>query len=121
MITFKRVDHFHVCVPPDLLQEARAFYSGILGLEEIYRPDHLFSSPGHWFNIGDAQLHIGVEPPLAQTIRHTALAVVDIAVARKHLESNKVKILEEPVIPGRMRFAFLDPFGNRMELLQIIG
>ncbi|AMR31214.1 hypothetical protein A0256_07130 [Mucilaginibacter sp. PAMC 26640] len=119
MITFKRVDHFHVCVSPELLEEARAFYGGILGLEQISRPDHLFSSRGYWFNIGDSQLHIGVEPVSPQSIRHTALEVLDISAAELHLKNNGIQILEEPVIPGRIRFAFIDPFGNRMELLQI--
>jgi catechol 2,3-dioxygenase-like lactoylglutathione lyase family enzyme len=121
MITFKRVDHFHVCVPPERLEEAKEFYTKILGLELIYRPDHLFSSAGYWLNIGNAQLHIGVEPVLPQTIRHTALEVADVDAAFKHLQKHNVEILEEPVIPGRRRFAFLDPFGNRMELLQIIA
>jgi len=120
MITFKRVDHFHVCATPERLEEARAFYTNVIGLQQIERPHHLFSTAGHWFNIGDAQLHIGVEPQLPWSIRHTALEVADIAAARKQLEDNGVEIIEEPVIPGRERFAFMDPFGNRMELLQII-
>lgn len=120
MIQFKRIDHFHVCVPPERLEEARMFYSGVLGLQQIERPDHLFSSAGYWFDIGDAQLHIGVEVPVGQSIRHTALEVTDVTAARAWLLENNVTIMEEPVIPGRTRFAFLDPFGNRMELLQIM-
>jgi len=120
MIRFKRVDHFHVCVPPERLEEARLFYSGVIGLEQIERPDHLFSSGGYWFNIGDAQLHVGVEAPLRRSIRHTAVEVFDVTDARRHLESQGVEIVEEPVIPGRERFAFIDPFGNRMELLQLL-
>lgn len=120
MITFKRVDHFHVCVPPERLEEAKDFYSKVLGLELIDRPDHLFSSAGYWFNIGDVQLHIGVEPELPRSIRHTAMEVADVDAALKHLQANGVEIVEEPTIPGRRRFAFIDPFGNRMELLQFI-
>lgn len=120
MITFKRADHFHVCVPPERLEEAKVFYTKVLGLELIARPDHLFSSAGYWLNIGDVQLHIGVEPALPRSIRHTAIEVADVDAARKHLEANDVEIVEEPVIPGRRRFAFIDPFGNRMELLQLI-
>jgi catechol 2,3-dioxygenase-like lactoylglutathione lyase family enzyme len=119
MITFKRLDHFHVCVPPERLEEARLFYTDVIGLELIYRPDHLFPSAGYWFNIGDLQLHIGVEPALPRTIRHVAMEVADIEAARTQLAANDVEIIEEPVIPGRTRFAFIDPFGNRMELLQI--
>jgi predicted enzyme related to lactoylglutathione lyase len=47
------------------------------------------------------------------------MEVADIAAARIHLETNGVDIAEEPIIPGRTRFAFIDPYGNRMELLQI--
>ena len=120
MIEFNRVDHFHVCVPSERLEEAKDFYTRVLGLELIYRPDHLFSSPGYWFNIGNLQLHVGVEPALTRSIRHTAIEVAEVDAARKHLQNNGVEVLEEPVIPGRRRFAFIDPFGNRMELLQII-
>ncbi|GGH22435.1 VOC family protein [Mucilaginibacter phyllosphaerae] len=120
MISFIRVDHFHVCVPPNRLEEAKDFYTKVIGLELIYRPDHLFSSAGYWLNIGDVQLHIGVEPALPRSIRHVAMAVVDVDAARKHLQDNEVEIIEEPVIPGRKRFAFIDPFGNRMELLQLL-
>ncbi|MFD0766729.1 VOC family protein [Mucilaginibacter lutimaris] len=120
MISFKRVDHFHICVPPERLEEAKAFYTEVMGLELIDRPDHLFSSAGYWFNIGNVQLHIGVEPALPRSIRHTALEVLDVDTARKHLADNGIEIVEEPVIPGRRRFAFIDPFGNRMELLQIL-
>jgi len=120
MILLKRVDHFHICVPSERLEEAKAFYQDVLGLEKIERPDHLFSSAGYWFNIADVQLHVGVEPFLGRSIRHTAIEVADVKAAREHLVHHGVEIMEEPVIPGRERFAFIDPFGNRMELLQIL-
>jgi catechol 2,3-dioxygenase-like lactoylglutathione lyase family enzyme len=120
MIVFKRIDHIHICVTPERLEDAKIFYTEVIGLEQVERPDHLFSSPGYWFNIGDAQLHIGIESLLPQSIRHTAFEVADMDAAFKYLQ-DKVEILPEPVIPGRRRFAFHDPFGNRIELLQITG
>ena len=119
MITFKRVDHIHIAVPPERLEEARIFYTDTIGLKLIDRPDHLFSTKGYWFNIGDVQLHIGVEPQLPASTRHTAFEVTDVDAALKYL-TGKVEILPEPEIPGRSRFAFLDPSGNRMELLQLL-
>ncbi|MBD1393849.1 VOC family protein [Mucilaginibacter glaciei] len=86
MITFKRLDHFHICVPPERLDEAKDFYTKVIGLELIDRPDHLFSSPGYWLNIGNVQLHIGVEEALPRSIRHTALEVTDADAALKHLQ-----------------------------------
>jgi catechol 2,3-dioxygenase-like lactoylglutathione lyase family enzyme len=119
MIDFTRINHIHICAPPERLEEARCFYADVMGLKEINRPE-VFPAPGHWFAIGDIELHIGVEEPRPITIRHSAFAVHDLAAARKQLEKYNVKISEDPVIPGRERFSFLDPFGNRMELLQIV-
>ncbi|MFI5140175.1 MAG: VOC family protein [Sphingobacteriales bacterium] len=119
MIEFIRADHIHICVPAERLEEARQFYTTVIGLQRIDRPDKIFGNAGYWFNIGNIQLHIGVEPQLARSIRHTAFEVADVAGARAILEKYPVEILEEPIIPGRTRFAFIDPFGNRMELLQL--
>ncbi|HWZ03140.1 MAG TPA: VOC family protein [Mucilaginibacter sp.] len=120
MIDFIRADHIHICVPAERLEEARQFYTGIIGLKLIERPDKIFGNAGYWFDIGNIQLHIGVEPALARSIRHTAFEVADVEAARYLLERNDIEIIEEPKIPGRSRFAFIDPFGNRMELLQMI-
>ena len=118
MITFKRADHINISVPPERLEEAFEFYSEVLGLEQIERPDKIFGSKGYWFTIGDIQLHISCEKPLPRSTRHTAFEVTDIAAAREQLEKHGVEITEEPVLPNRDRFAFIDPFGNRMELLE---
>jgi len=117
MIDFIRADHINICVPPERLEEARLFYLEIIGLAPIARPD-VFGAPGYWFDIGGIQLHIGIEPPKPQSLRHTAFEVKNLEEAAKLLEKNNVQILQEPVIPGRRRFSFYDPFGNRMELLQ---
>ena len=119
MINFKRTDHVHICVPHEKLEEARIFYTDIIGLKLTERPD-VFSAAGYWFRMADIELHIGVEDGLPRSIRHSAMEVSDIAAARKHLENHGVEIVEEPVIQGRTRFAFIDPFGNRMELLQLL-
>lgn len=119
MINFKRADHIHICVSPERLEEAKLFYTNIMGLEQIERPA-VFSSAGYWFRIADIELHIGVEDSHPQSIRHTAFEVSDVVAARKHLENHGLEIKEEPLIAGRERFAFIDPFGNRMELLQML-
>jgi len=119
MIDFIRINHIHICAQPERLEEARRFYADVMGLQEIHRPE-VFPAPGHWFAIGGIELHIGVENVQIKTIRHSAFEVADLAAARKQLEKYGVKISEEPVISGRERFSFPDPFGNRMELLQII-
>jgi catechol 2,3-dioxygenase-like lactoylglutathione lyase family enzyme len=120
MIEFIRADHINICVPPERLEEARRFYVDIIGLKQIERPDHLFSTPGYWFDIGDIQLHIGVEPQKPRSVRHIAFEIKNVDEALKLFKEHNVEIVQEPVIPGRQRFAFIDPFGNRMELLQMV-
>ena len=47
----------HVSVPVRDLEESKRFYTDILGLEEIDRPD--FPFPGAWYAAGDGhQLHL---------------------------------------------------------------
>jgi catechol 2,3-dioxygenase-like lactoylglutathione lyase family enzyme len=119
MIEFIRADHINICVPPERLEEARRFYADVIGLPEMYRPD-VFGAPGYWFKVADIELHIGIEPAKAPSIRHMAFEVRNLEEAQKLLEKNNVQVLQEAVIPGRTRFTFIDPFGNRTELLQMI-
>ena len=120
MIRFKRLNHVHISVPAEQLEEARIFYTDVMGLKQAARPDDVFDAPGYWFNINDIELHIGTEPAMPRSIRHYAFEVDDLATAKQHLTANGVEVMEEPVIPGRERFSFIDPFGNRVELLELI-
>lgn len=119
MINFKRTDHIHICVPSDRLEEARAFYTDVIGLKEIQRAVEL-KDEGIWFQAGDIELHVGVEEGLIKTMRHTAFEVTDLAAARAHLKQQGVQFKEQRKIARRNRFAFIDPFGNQMELLEYI-
>jgi catechol 2,3-dioxygenase-like lactoylglutathione lyase family enzyme len=118
-IIYKRTDHINICVPIERLEEARLFYINVMGLEQKARPD-VFDVPGYWFTWGDIELHIGIEPALPLSARHTAFEVSDAQVARQWLEQNNIETYDEPLIEGRNRFTFYDPFGNRMELLEYI-
>lgn len=119
MINFKRTDHINICVPHEQLEEAREFYTNVIGLKPTHRPD-VFDMPGYWFLVADIELHIGIEPALPPSDRHTAFEVTNLDECRKHLEANGIEIKEEPRIPGRKRFSFVDPFSNRLELLEYV-
>jgi catechol 2,3-dioxygenase-like lactoylglutathione lyase family enzyme len=118
MIDFKRIDHVQLSIPKGKEDEARAFYTGILGLKEIPKPASLMPNGGLWYLMANIELHLGIEPEMI-TRRHPAFEITDVAAARALLQ-DKVIIVEEPYIPGRTRFAFLDPFGNKIELLQML-
>lgn len=118
-INFKRIDHVQITIPEGKELEAREFYSGLLGLEEIEKPDSLKASGGVWFKIGDVELHLGVENS-AVSKRHPAFETEYLDEIKIYLSDNNVKIKEEIPIPGRKRFSFYDPFGNRIELLEYL-
>ena len=118
MIDFIRINHVQISIPKGKEEEARAFYTDIIGLKEIPKPASLQPNGGLWYQVADIELHLGIEPEII-TRRHPAFEIADVVAARALLQ-DKVKIVEEPFIPGRIRFAFLDPFGNKIELLQML-
>lgn len=118
MIKFKRLDHIQICIPTGKEDEARRFYTDIIGLTEIPKPIELIANGGLWYQISDIQFHIGTENEINKSKRHPAFEVTNIQAARTHLENCGVKIKEEIQVPGQIRFSFIDPFDNRIELLQ---
>jgi catechol 2,3-dioxygenase-like lactoylglutathione lyase family enzyme len=117
-ITFKRLDHVQVCIPRGAEGEAREFYGGLLGLEEIEKPEAIRKNGGMWYSVADTQLHVGVEDPIAPSKRHPAFEVENVEGVRAFLERNGVRTKDETAIPGMRRFSFFDPFGNRIEFLE---
>ncbi|HEV2863524.1 MAG TPA: VOC family protein [Pyrinomonadaceae bacterium] len=118
-INFRRLDHVQVSIPPGAEDRAREFYGGLLGLEEIEKPEPLRRNGGVWYAVADAQLHVGVEPEVAPSKRHPAFDVEGARDVRTFLEQHGVRTKDEAQIPGlAYRFSFLDPFGNRIELLE---
>jgi catechol 2,3-dioxygenase-like lactoylglutathione lyase family enzyme len=117
-IHFKRLDHIQICIPMGMEDEARKFYHGILGLEEIEKPGSLKPNGGLWYKIADVQLHIGVEKIEGKSKRHPAFEIEDTDAVKKYLIENGIRVKEETKVPGQKRFSFLDPFDNRVELLE---
>jgi catechol 2,3-dioxygenase-like lactoylglutathione lyase family enzyme len=118
MIQIKRLDHVQVCIPMGKEDEARKFYTDILGFKEIMKPKELVPNGGLWFQVADIQLHLGTENENNQSRRHPAFEVADIHLAREYLDKLGIAIKNEIQIPGQVRFSFKDPFGNRIEFLQ---
>ena len=113
------IDHVQITVPTNAVAEARAFYCGVLGFREVEKPASLQARGGFWLQVGDRQVHVGTEDGVARraTKAHIAYAVADVAAWRARLAAAGVEILDGIPIPGRDRFEFRDPFGNRVELI----
>jgi catechol 2,3-dioxygenase-like lactoylglutathione lyase family enzyme len=117
-IEFKRIDHVQLSIPAGGEEAARRFYGGLLGLEEIEKPEALKSNGGIWYKIADAQLHLGVEDCKEKTRRHPAFEVEGLEAIKVYFQQAGVQIRDETPIPGTSRFSFYDPFGNRIEFLE---
>ncbi len=114
--------HAQITIPKGAEAEGKAFYGELLGLQEIDKPDALKGRGGFWLEVGHQEVHVGTEDGFDRlaTKAHLAYQVEDIHYWSKRLEENGVEILEAVAIPGFARFEFRDPFGNRVELIQIL-
>jgi catechol 2,3-dioxygenase-like lactoylglutathione lyase family enzyme len=117
------LNHVHITVPIDKLEDARVFYLDVIGLTETRKPEELKVYPGFWVQLDGLQLHVGGEATLVnrwESGAHLSIEVADIddlSARRTRLESAGIAIKEMVYYPGYERFEFRDPFGNRMELI----
>ncbi len=120
-MTIRRLNHAQISIPIGAEHRARAFYCGLLGLREIPKPESLAGRGGLWLQVGDTQIHLGVEDGVdrAATRAHLAYEVDDLTAWRTRLVAHGTPILESIPIPGYDRFECRDPFGNRLEFLAV--
>lgn len=115
---FKRLNHVQLTIRRGDEAHAREFYGGLLGLEEIEKPESLKARGGLWFQIGNIQLHLGVEEFQGESKRHPAFEVENLAAISEYLRMSGVRVKDEIKIPDVERISFFDPFGNRIELME---
>ncbi|TNE37409.1 MAG: hypothetical protein EP347_07870 [Alphaproteobacteria bacterium] len=115
------IDHLQVTVPPDMETVSIAFYEGVLGLKRIEKPEPLRARGGAWFQLGDLQVHLSIEPDpqASRSKRHICYLVQDLAAARASLKAELVQIEDEGTEPnGLKRFFIRDPAGNKIEIAE---
>ena len=113
------LDHVQLAMPAGREDDARAFYSGLLGLEEQLKPANLAKRGGCWFGRGALKVHLGVEDEFRPAKKaHPAFLVDDLTGLRKTLELAGCHVVEDEPLEGYDRFYVYDPFGNRIELMQ---
>jgi catechol 2,3-dioxygenase-like lactoylglutathione lyase family enzyme len=118
-MTVTGIDHVQVAGPPGCEPEARAFYGGLLGLEELPKPEPLRARGGCWFRAGAQELHVGVAEPFAPARKaHPGLVVADLDALAARLQAAGVAVAYADELPGVRRLHAADPFGNRLEFRQ---
>jgi catechol 2,3-dioxygenase-like lactoylglutathione lyase family enzyme len=113
------IDHVQVAAPAGGEEQARAFYGGLLGLEEIPKPPLLAVSGGCWFRVGAQELHIGADTDFTAAHKaHPGFVVDDLDALVERIRASGIEVTPDERIPGVRRVYVPDPFGNRLELRQ---
>jgi len=114
------LDHVQLAVPRGSEDEARSFYNGLLGLEELPKPEPIRARGGLWFRAGEQELHLGVDEPFSPARKaHPGLVVDDLDTLRVRFRSAGVSFEDDAKIAGVDRLFVNDPFGNRIELRSV--
>lgn len=105
-------------MPAGREDEARRFYGGILGLDEVPKPPASASRGGCCFRGEGVEIHLGVEEGFRPARKaHPAFLVRDLDAVRERLERAGGEVAADAGIEGQARFHAADPFGNRLEFL----
>jgi catechol 2,3-dioxygenase-like lactoylglutathione lyase family enzyme len=122
-MTIYAIDHVQLSMPAGEEERARAFYVSLLGFSEVPKPAELAKRGGAWFEQGAVKLHLGIEAdfrPLQKA--HPAFLVDDLSVLIARLQANGCDVdTSQPPLDGYRRAHVLDPFGNRLELMEKLG
>ena len=110
------IDHVQLAIPVGAEDEARAFYVGVLGLDEVPKPAVMAARGGAWFEAGAVKIHVGAEDPFVPARKaHPALLVRDLRV---FIERTGLDATWNDEIVDLVRCHVDDPFGNRIELVE---
>jgi catechol 2,3-dioxygenase-like lactoylglutathione lyase family enzyme len=113
-----RLDHVQLAMPAGREAEAESFYSGLLGLVRLPKPEPLAARGGCWFGGGAVAVHLGVEEDFRPARKaHPALVVRDLPALEAALRAAGVEVRPNPdAVPSGGSYVD-DPFGNRIELV----
>jgi diguanylate cyclase (GGDEF)-like protein/PAS domain S-box-containing protein len=105
----------------EAVRAAERFYGGVLGLHRVPKPTGQGDQTGCWFEGPCVAVHLGVEEPFRPARKaHPAVLVDEIDVVAGRIEDAGGEVRWNDQIPGVRRFHADDPFGNRVELVQLV-
>jgi catechol 2,3-dioxygenase-like lactoylglutathione lyase family enzyme len=116
-----RFHHVSVNCHGAALDDMVAFYGGLLGLDDVPRPE-IPGVGGHWHAVGDQQLHVVAAPPRGTPIdatgNHYCVAVADLDAAVAELEARGIPYQRGLQGESVVQIWINDPAGNTIELQQ---
>lgn len=113
------IDHVQLAMPAGREEDARAFYSSLLGLPEVPKPADLAKRGGVWFESSEVKVHLGVDREFRPAKKaHPAFLVKDLRLLVERLRAAGVAVTDDEPLAGYDRVYVTDPFGNRLELME---
>ncbi len=86
------------------VEDARAFYTTVLGLREVPKPGGLLKLGGAWFTNGSVELHLGAEENFRPARKaHPALIVDSLDQVLRAARHFGGETAEAQQLPGRRR------------------
>ena len=114
-----RLDHLFLSFPAGKESDCRAFWTGVIGMEEVAKPENLKGEGGGWFRRGTAIVHIGPDPDFSITDRpHPAFAISGLDAMADTLLAAGHDVTWDDRIVGVRRFFTHDPVGNKLEFME---
>lgn len=114
------IDHVQLAMPSGGEDQARAFYRDVLGFEEEAKPAALAGRGGVWFRAGAVRVHLGVDGDFRPATRaHPALRVEGLPGFIVRCTKAGHPVERAVPVPGVERAHVRDPFGNRIELVEV--
>jgi catechol 2,3-dioxygenase-like lactoylglutathione lyase family enzyme len=116
------IDHVQLAMPAGQEDRARVFYTGVLGIPEVAKPAELAARGGAWFERGSLKIHLGVEADFRPAKKaHPGLRVTGLSALLSRCRAAGYAVTEAPARAGSRNAFVEDPFGNRVELLELDG
>lgn len=111
------IDHVQLAIPVGEEDAARRFYVDVLGLAEMPKPEVMAARGGAWFEAGEVRVHVGAEADFVPARKaHPALTMHRL---REFIAASGLDATWNTEIAGLVRCHVSDPFGNRIELVDV--
>lgn len=115
------IDHVQLAMPAGKERAARDFYQRLLGLNEVPKPANLAGRGGCWFEANGVKIDLGVDANFSPARKaHPGLIFSDLASIVATSEAVGFPTLSDEPLSGYNRRYVSDPFGNRIELMQVV-
>jgi catechol 2,3-dioxygenase-like lactoylglutathione lyase family enzyme len=119
-----RLQHASLAYRRGEQEQTRAFYAGLLGLQEKRVPDPLANRDLIWYVAGENAMEIHLAPSeylqRPGEGRHLCFEFADVEGLRRLLSEAGYEIIDDTPIPERPRFFVHDPSGNYLEFTTIL-